>query len=307
MDQDIERFLAFPTFMIIEASSRCNLMCPLCLWTHNRKHGQLTLETFARFLETRSRFLKRVCFSGRGEPTLNPQLYDLLRMSVNAGLITDLATNGTHLLRDWDKILDFGVDWVNVSIEADNRLDYERYRIHGDFDEVVSGMARLAAEKHRRALAKPGLRTCSVIFGYNEDRLEELKTFFKSVGFESFIFKSAHLGHGQLAEDEGSLRVQWLPRDEAKIRPRYRGAAIGACSFLEKAHLLWNGDIARCAIDHQELIAGNIHHAPFETIWQGDRSREIVRRVLDGRFDKCGSCAFSGRQVSETETDVLVI
>jgi MoaA/NifB/PqqE/SkfB family radical SAM enzyme len=302
-----EQFLAFPTFMIIEASSRCNLLCPLCLWTHNRNHGQLSVDTFSRFLDTRSRTLKRVCFSGRGEPTLNPQLYDLLQLSVQAGLITDLATNGTTLLRDRDKIFESGVDWVNVSIEADNRSDYQRYRIRGDFDEVVSGMEQLAAEKRRRGLTKPGLRTCSVIFNYNERRLSELKNFYNSLGFESFIFKSAHLGHGQLREDEESLRDKWLPRDPTKVRPRYRGDVIGVCSFLKKAHLLWNGDIARCAIDHDTMIVGNIHRASFPEIWKGERSREVVRRILDGRFHKCGSCAFSGREVSETDTDVMVI
>jgi MoaA/NifB/PqqE/SkfB family radical SAM enzyme len=305
----IDAYLARPSHMIVEAASRCNFLCPLCLWTKNKKHGYLDIETFSRFAEQAVPHLERVCFAGRGEPTLNPDLYPILRMSVKAGIVTDLATNGSSLLADVDAILDAGIDYVNVSIEADNAVDYARYRVNGDFAQVTAGMARLAAEKRRRGLDKPGLRTCSVIFNYNEDRLAQLRRFFADLGFEGFIFKSAHLGHGLLAESETALAERWLPADASKRRRQHRGRAAGlpVCGFLQRGHLLWNGDVCRCAIDHQVMIAGNIHQERFEDIWTGQRSRDIVRQVVGGQLGKCAQCSFSGRQMTEAETSIFLL
>src|SRR5271167_97577 len=146
-DDDLLPYLARPGHMIVEACSRCNFLCPLCLWTKNSRHGYLQPETFQRFIDQARPHLERLCFAGRGEPTLNPQLYSILKKSVQAGVITDLATNGSNLLKDVDAILESGIDFVNVSIEADNPEDYARYRVNGNFHAVIGGMARLAQEK----------------------------------------------------------------------------------------------------------------------------------------------------------------
>jgi radical SAM protein with 4Fe4S-binding SPASM domain len=307
--EDLSPYLGKPRHMIVESCSRCNFLCPLCLWTKNSHHGSLQLPTFARFVEQAGPTLERLCFAGRGEPTLNPQLYPILQKSVSAGLITDLATNGSSLLADVDAILESGIDYVNVSIEADNPVDYARYRVKGDFHAVTAGMARLAEEKRRRGLKKPGLRTCSVIFNYNEDRLAGLRQFFADLGFEGFIFKSAHLGHGQLADGESVLEERWLPRDAFKRRPQYQTEAgtLPLCGFLQRGHLLWNGDICRCAIDHTQMIAGNINEQTFDEVWAGEESRKIVRRILSGEFSKCAKCSFSGRVMTERESELYLI
>jgi radical SAM protein with 4Fe4S-binding SPASM domain len=295
--------------MIVEACSRCNFLCPLCLWTKNSHHGYLQPQTFERFVEQAGQGLERLCFAGRGEPTLNPQLYPILKKSVSSGLITDLATNGSSLLADVNAILESGIDYVNVSIEADNPVDYARYRVNGDFHAVTAGMARLAEEKRRRGLKRPGLRTCSVIFNYNEDRLAELRHFFADLGFEGFIFKSAHLGHGQLADVESVLEERWLPLDPGKRRSQYHTQAgtQPLCGFLQRGHLLWNGDICRCAIDHTQMIAGNISERTFDEIWGGEESRKIVRQILSGEFSKCAKCSFSGREMKEKESELYLI
>ncbi len=71
--------------------------------------------------------------------------------------------------------------------------------------------------------------------------------------------------------------------------------------------MLWNGDVCRCAIDHEEMVVGNVRHDSFAAIWNGPKSREIVRRIVDGRFAKCASCAFSGRELIEKEDELLVL
>jgi radical SAM protein with 4Fe4S-binding SPASM domain len=304
-----DEFTLYPERMIVESSSRCNYLCPLCLWTHNTRHGHLAPDTFRRFIETAA-FRGPICFAGRGEPTLNPELGTILKISAEVGFTTDLATNGSSLLRDYQTLLDTGISAINVSIEADSAVDYIRYRVRGDFDAVVAGMRKLAGEKSRRNFAEPVLRTCSVLFGYNEDKIDRLRSFFASLGFEEFVFKSAHLGHGQLRASEDSLRDKWLPVNLRLRRAQFNvppGAPATRCSFLRQAHILWNGDVCRCAIDHEAMVVGNVWEATFDDIWHGEKSQAVARRILEGRFSKCAGCSFSGRSriVSGTELYVL--
>jgi len=301
------RHLAPPRQVIVESSSRCNFLCPLCLWPKNKRHGYLGPETFARFIDGAAATTELLCFSGRGEPTLNPMLFDVLPLAVASGVQTDLVTNGSNLLRDFDAVLESGVDNLVVSIDADNAEDYARYRVNGVFDEVVAGMTLIAEEKRRRGLEKPALRTCSVMFAYNADKLDDLRAFFGTLGFESFIFKSAHLGHGQLSEETHVLAERWLPRDPALVRPLHPSSPP-QCEFLSRAHLLWNGDVCRCAIDHERMVVGNVNDRGFAEIWAGDESRRVVRTIARGEFDKCQDCALNGaRSVRETPDGVLLI
>jgi MoaA/NifB/PqqE/SkfB family radical SAM enzyme len=293
--------------MMVEASSTCNFLCPLCLWTQNHHHGQLQVSTFERLIGEARHFVRRICFSGRGEPTLNPNLYELLRSCSAAGVTADLATNGSHLLRDVERLLDSGVDNVNVSIEADNAEDYARYRVNGDFAAVTAGMRRLADEKRRRGLTRPKLQTCSVIFSYNEPVLERMKSFFRELGFEGFIFKSAHLGHGKLDEPTVVLRRRWLPQSRSLQRAGAGDPGPVDCDFLPRAQMLWNGDISRCAVDQNAMVVGNILESSFAELWRGERSRQAVEHIRSGQFAGCGTCEYSRREVTEQGRERYVL
>lgn len=297
------RFFEPPRFMMVEASSTCNFLCPLCLWPQNKHHGRLAVETFAIFIAQARTFLKRACFSGRGEPTLNPAIYDILRACVDAGVTADLATNGSSLLDDVDQILDSGVHNVNVSIDADNAADYVRYRVNGDFERLVAGMRLLADTKRRGGAKTPTLQTCTVIFRHNEESIDRMKAFFADLGFERFLFKSAHLGHGQLERPLEELEQEWRPRGSL----RRESGGETECSFLTRAQMLWNGDITRCATDQNALIIGNVAEQPFEQIWRGERSRRVVARVASHRFAPCTTCEYSNRAIAETATERWVI
>ena len=99
----------------------CNLRCPFC---HNaslvlHRDGApppMSRETLLAFLEKRRGRLDGVCVTG-GEPTLCPDLPDLLRQIKALGYDIKLDTNGSHpeLLRS---LIDDGlVDYVAMDIK----------------------------------------------------------------------------------------------------------------------------------------------------------------------------------------------
>lgn len=76
----------------------CNLRCPFCHNSGLLPHGGDPLmkpDTFLDFLRKRRGLLDAVCVSG-GEPTLDPELEDLLRGVKSLGYAVKLDTNGTN-------------------------------------------------------------------------------------------------------------------------------------------------------------------------------------------------------------------
>lgn len=128
----------------------CNLRCPFChnaslvLPGHMNPAG-MSSDALLDFLEKRRGRLQGVCITG-GEPTLHPDLPDLLREIHTLGYRVKLDTNGTNprMLRE---ILDAGLaDYVAMDIK--NSPD--RYA------ETCGGAEVLEAVKESAALLMNG-------------------------------------------------------------------------------------------------------------------------------------------------------
>ena len=97
----------------------CNFVCPFC---HNSgllpRNGEeaMSLNAFLAFLDKRKGLLDAVCVSG-GEPTLSPELEELLTGIKARGFLVKLDTNGSRpaLLR---RLVEAGlVDYVAMDIK----------------------------------------------------------------------------------------------------------------------------------------------------------------------------------------------
>ena len=78
----------------------CNLRCPFChnaslALPHRAADPGMTVDELLDFLQKRKGRLQGVCITG-GEPTLHPDLPDLLRQIHLLGYEVKLDTNGTH-------------------------------------------------------------------------------------------------------------------------------------------------------------------------------------------------------------------
>lgn len=97
----------------------CNFVCPFC---HNSgllpRNGEeaMSLNAFLAFLDKRKGLLDAVCVSG-GEPTLSPELEELLTGIKARGFLVKLDTNGSRpaLLR---RLVEAGlIDYVAMDIK----------------------------------------------------------------------------------------------------------------------------------------------------------------------------------------------
>ena len=84
--------------------------------------------------------VKAVQFTGGGEPTVHPDLEEIVVRALDNSLQVGLITNGTRLLST--KTLE-RLAWVRVSIDAGTRETYEATRESKLWDKVLSNVATL--------------------------------------------------------------------------------------------------------------------------------------------------------------------
>ncbi|MEM7044848.1 MAG: pyrroloquinoline quinone biosynthesis protein PqqE [Pseudomonadota bacterium] len=131
-----------PVSLLAELTHRCPLQCPYCSnpVALERINGELDAETWCRVIdEAHDLGVLQTHFSG-GEPTLRPDLGDLIRHASELGQYTNLITAGVLLDRaKLEALADAGLDHLQLSIQ-DSR-DAGANRIGGYKDGHAKKMA----------------------------------------------------------------------------------------------------------------------------------------------------------------------
>jgi len=137
-----EKPLPFPDTLSIESSYACNLKCVMCpRHFEGVPQGMFTLEMFEKHIEPHIHRFKYLHLTGWGEPLMNKDLPEIVRRSRAKGVHTCFTSNGLLLKSPLDrKILETGLDSLNISCDADNPVTYEHVRGKGTFDILIQRM-----------------------------------------------------------------------------------------------------------------------------------------------------------------------
>lgn len=153
-----ERVRGAPFRLWIETASCCNLRCVMC---PNKelaasKKGLMTFDLFRKVIDECRSFTSDVYLHHRGEPLLNPALFDMIAYARKAGLKTRFHTNGTLLDEDKTRrLLNAGPDLVSFSFDGFAKEIYEKIRVGAVFETTLANIIRLAELRNKQGLTKP--------------------------------------------------------------------------------------------------------------------------------------------------------
>lgn len=214
----------------IETTTRCTLACPACprtVWHNITKHpvpkSDLNIESLEKFLDCESgKSIKTFLLCGDyGDPIYYPDLFKLIakfRDRVNFQIVTNGSRQSVAF---WEKLSDhltkddiviFSID----GLESTNHL----YRINSDWASIMQGldiMSRSSARLHWK----------TIVFKFNYDKLEEIKTFAESKGATFHAEKTHRFGKQELApplsefiENNHLFQQEFTTNHEIEIEPR---------------------------------------------------------------------------------------
>ncbi len=112
----------YPSYLEVELTSRCNLACQFCPQTRlTRPTANLDYDTFEALLNRVGDAVTLLNFSGFGEPTLHPRLFDFVRLAKSRGIPrVEIETNGTRLGDEafLQELFESGLDILAVNLDA---------------------------------------------------------------------------------------------------------------------------------------------------------------------------------------------
>ncbi len=268
--------------LFFEITDACNYRCIHCYNGDVRLDERILLAP-----ETMEDSLKKIDIEYRvetiqitgGEPTLHPNLRQIIRVAKNHAKYVELFTNG-YLLDNVDKILMHENVRVIVSMYSLNPNKYSYITGVQGLEKVVKNIIDFHELGGNIAVRIP------VIPGINDVDAKKVIHFFRSKGIRAS--SSVIIPYGRSKNRKVLLNVK------KKLPPNrnWSLAYIAAAGYSEcwATHLAisWNLDVFPC-IFAREYKLGNLAKDDIKTIRQ--KHEELSKRFAPDNLEECKSCA----------------
>jgi MoaA/NifB/PqqE/SkfB family radical SAM enzyme len=127
----------------IELNNVCNFRCTHCLRDFSQDARHLPLELIERVLrEAKVYRVSHLAFTG-GEPTLHPQLAQILQTADGLGYTYHVVTNGSTLPRVWRRVFEgrTGLTGISLSLDGAREETHDAIRGEGSFRQVMGAIS----------------------------------------------------------------------------------------------------------------------------------------------------------------------
>jgi tungsten cofactor oxidoreducase radical SAM maturase len=310
--------------LYIEPTTACNLRCRTCIrhiWED--AEAPMTMETFQRIVDSLEALpgLRRVVFTGYGEPLVHPHLLEMIRAVRERGLAVTVGSNGllleAHIAQE---LVDLGVDRLVVSLDGVRPETFAGVR-GALLAQVLENLRTLNEIKSRMGVLVPALGVEFVALRQNVGELAELAALAARLGAVR-VLVSHVLPHSEAMREEILYGYQpippfasgsWPVKADAWVLwgtldlPRMHWGAERRCRFVSDKALVvgWDGGVSPCyALSHnyayyaidgrpkqvRRYILGWLHEQTLAEIWTSEEYVRFRSAVRGFHFPSCPNC-----------------
>ncbi|OGR90071.1 MAG: hypothetical protein A2V88_08235 [Elusimicrobia bacterium RBG_16_66_12] len=303
-----------PYWLTVDPTNFCQLKCPFCPTGAGRgvrDKASLSLEHFQHLMDALGPTLIHIDFMNWGEPLLNKDLWAMVALAKERGIDTMVSTN-FNLLREGeaDAILDSGLDRLVMSIDGLEQATYGKYRVGGDFAQVIANLKTLVARRRARGLLKPTIVWQFLAFRHNEHEAGRVREFALALGVDEVGVTPANLPFRPGIKDEwlptrADLRLydpesfpdsppwQWeaAKPSEGAVAAQVKVEVYAAAKKTARRRCNWpwagiavnpDGSVSPCcSVEEQEYDFGNFFTNGFSRLWNGEKYRRAREHVAD--------------------------
>ncbi len=185
------RLRSFPFIAKIEAANICNLKCLGCrsgdiLVTY--PSGKMEISLFEKILDQNGKYLFEIIFYLWGEPTLNPNLPQLIKMAHDKNISVTISTN-LHFLDEAlsERLLECKLDKLIVCLDGFSQKSYETIRISGDFVKAKKNLEYFAKLRNKKNASKPHIEWQYILTDETFPELEAAEKFADEIKINRFV------------------------------------------------------------------------------------------------------------------------
>jgi tungsten cofactor oxidoreducase radical SAM maturase len=310
--------------LYVEPTTLCNLECRTCIrnvWETPKT--RMEIEVFRSLVDQLKEFLdlKRVVFSGLGEPLMHPDILEMVRLVRELDLAVTIGSNGLLLNEAKSReLVRLGVDRLVVSLDGVAPETYGDVR-GAELSQVIDNIRLLNEAKKELGSLTPALGIEFVALKSNIDELGRLAGFASRLG-ASRVLVSNVLAYTDEMRDEilygyeprpPFSAASWPVKADAWITwgtldlPRMHWGAEQRCRFVcdRSAVVTPDGGVTPCyALSHDysyltidgrrkqvaRYTLGNLTEQSLLEIWTSEDYCGFRREVQEFHFPSCPDC-----------------
>lgn len=289
-----------PFILTVEPTILCNLKCPQCISGTGRairEEKTMTLETFRRVLDSAGDSVWHLLLYNQGEPFLNPDFLAFIEMAKQRRIYVTTSTNG-HFLQNEDnvrRLVDSGLDSIFISLDGADAETYQKYRIGGDYQQVVEGIRRLVRIRKSLKSRTPKVLIQFLVMKHNEHQIEQIRELARSLGADRLLLKTFQVEFRNKGDSFLPANPKWIRYKPGRAGIQLKNTLHGCDRLWYSSVFLSDGRIVPCCFDKNGTYTfGNISQLTnFEEIWKSDEYTEFRNRILsgEGNLSICQNCS----------------
>ena len=290
-----------PREFFLETGNICNLRCPFCgtgLRRKDTERGFLRKNDFAVILEKIAPYTDHLSFYNYGEPFLNPEFLEMVRLAGERGVRCSTHSNLTATAFDEAAaraVVESGLIFLSASIDGASQETYDRYRVGGSFERALANLAELSRAKEKLGSPTPRLVWKFLINRFNEHEQDAARHLAAEIGVEIEFHLMDVWGHEEWKSSLHRQQEVWgkekqdsriltgvetehavprpLPvaRDDLDLHP----ALHYWCEQPFTAMIInWNGEVFPCCtVCDDRFSLGNLLTAELMELWNNRHYR----------------------------------
>jgi MoaA/NifB/PqqE/SkfB family radical SAM enzyme len=268
------------SYLHVELTNRCTLECPACprtTWKELTKRpitkSDLSIDAFEQFMDCAAgQKIETLLLCGDyGDCIYYPELFDFIKRFRHKKF--DIRTNGSRRTKEfWLQLADLVTEDDTIVFGIDGLEDTNHiYRKNADWSSIMTAIDIMTKSPAQ-------IKWQTIAFSFNQDSLQDIKTFAESKGTEFFVVKTHRYGNDELVPDSTLIEKNYAwqesfnSNDPIIIEPRCDRAKIVTsdgyylpCDWIRNPKTFYKSDLwknrtewyDRMSIDKINLDQGN--------------------------------------------------
>lgn len=270
-----------PSSVEIGVTNACNSDCIMCPHSKLKKIGTMKMDLYKKIIDNCHKLnIKSVTLSFFGEPLLDPSLIEKIKYAKSKGIRVSFFSNASLLNENWArKLIESGLDNINISFDAYSKETYEKIRKGLKFDIVRNNIKRLLSLKKEMGRDNPDV---NLIFVEMNENAGEIKNFYKD--WKSQVDNISVLNMRNWAGEINKSSSKSFHFNSSQRAP---------CALIwQKMIIDWDGDVVLCCDDWSHSYPlGNLKKQTIEEVWNGERIKKVRDLHKSGKFGGVPLCA----------------
>jgi len=313
-----------PIRLDFENVSRCNfacIMCPVSEWPKGKRARDMPFEAFRRIIDEQYGLVE-IKVQGLGEPTIQGNDYfEMIRYARAQNIWVRTTTNASllHVKDNYRKLVDSGVNEIQISIDGADKQTFEAIRRHSKFERVVSNCKLINTYCRERGVERTKMWT--VVQKGNRHQLPQLIDLAHEMGFKSAAFSlnmndwgtehwkninDAVTVEGRFARSEAEQLMAKGAEADVKVSfwnvtNKYAtDCTKNLCPWpFERAYISSDLRVVPCCIiANPDVFEFGVIDKDFTSVWKGETMTKFREAHLQGEIpDVCAFCYKNRKQI----------